>query len=91
MSLISDIPPEALAEAWQIIEKRRKEEKSKKLGRTIGDWGGTRPGSFGKKPGVKTYNTVVKLEINSVQKKMLMEMGDGSVDIGVQKLINEAM
>ena len=45
MSIINSLPPEALAEAWAIIEKRRKEELSKKLGRTVGEWGGKRKGS----------------------------------------------
>jgi hypothetical protein len=89
MSLISDIPPEALAEAWEIMEQRRKEALSKKLGRTVGTWGGKRKGAG--KPRTLTYNTVAKLELNSIQKKVLTEMGDGSIDKGIEKLINEAM
>ena len=89
MSIITDIPPDALASAWQMIEKRRKEEMSKKLGRTVGEWGGKREGAFGKKS--VPYNTVVKLELNAVQKKVLAEMGDGDISKGIEKLINEAM
>lgn len=89
MSIISDIPPEALAEAWQIIEKRRKDDLSQKLGRPVGTWGGRREGGFGKQ--LRPYNTVVKIELNSVQKKILTEMGDGNIDKGIQKLIDEAM
>jgi len=89
MSLISNIPPEALAEAWEIMELRRKEALSKKLGRPIGTWGGKRKGAG--KPRTLTYNTVAKLELNSIQKKVLTEMGDGSIDKGIEKLINEAM
>jgi hypothetical protein len=89
MSLISNIPPEALAEAWEIMEQRRKEALSKKLGRTVGTWGGKRKGAG--KPRTLTYNTVAKLELNSIQKKVLTEMGDGSIDKGIEKLINEAM
>jgi len=89
MSLISNIPPEALAEAWEIMEQRRKEALSKKLGRPIGTWGGKRKGAG--KPRTLTYNTVAKLELNSIQKKILTEMGDGSIDKGIEKLINEAM
>ena len=89
MSLISNIPPEALAEAWEIMERRRKEELSKKLGRPVGTWGGQRKGAG--KPRTVTYNTVAKLELNSIQKKILTEMGDGSIDKGIEKLINEAM
>ena len=89
MSLISNIPPEALAEAWEIMEQRRKEALSKKLGRPIGTWGGKRKGAG--KPRTLTYNTVAKLELNSIQKKVLTEMGDGSINKGIEKLINEAM
>lgn len=89
MSIISTMPPDAIAEAWQIIERRRKEEMSKKLGREIGTWGGEREGGFGKKN--KPYNTVVKLQLNSVQQKILTEMGEGNVAKGIEKLINENM
>jgi hypothetical protein len=89
MSLISNIPPEALAEAWEIMEQRRKEALSKKLGRPVGTWGGKRKGAG--KPRTLNYNTVAKLELNSIQKKVLTEMGDGSIDKGIEKLINEAM
>jgi hypothetical protein len=89
MSLISDIPPEALAEAWQIIEKRRKDEKSKKLGKTVGEWGGKRKGAG--RPKYLPYNTIVKLQLNGVQKKVLTEMGNGILNAGIEKLINEHM
>jgi hypothetical protein len=89
MSLLNNLPTEVLVDAWELIEKRRKEELSKKLGRTVGTWGGKRKGAG--KPRQLTYNTVAKLELNSVQKKMLAEMGDGNIDKGIQKLINEAM
>ena len=89
MSLLNNLPTEVLVDAWELIEKRRKEELSKKLGRTVGTWGGKRKGAG--KPRQLTYNTVAKLELNSVQKKMLAEMGDGSIDKGIEKLINEAM
>ena len=89
MSLISNIPPEALAEAWEIMEKRRKEELSKKMGRPVGTWGGKRKGAG--KPRTLTYNTVAKLDLNSIQKKVLTEMGNGILDAGIEKLINEHM
>jgi hypothetical protein len=89
MSLINNLPTDALAEAWEIIEKRRKEELSKKLGRTVGTWGGKRKGAG--RPKYLPYNTIVKLQLNGVQKKVLTEMGDGSLDKGIEKFINEAM
>lgn len=89
MSLINNLPTEVLVDAWELIEKRRKEELSKKLGRPVGTWGGKRKGAG--KPRTLTYNTVAKLELNSVQKKVLTEMGDGDINKGIEKLINEAM
>ena len=58
MSIISDIPPDALAQAWEIIEKRRKQERSEKLGKEVGTWGGKRPGAFGLK---REYNVTARL------------------------------
>jgi hypothetical protein len=89
MSLINNLPTEVLVDAWELIEKRRKEEMSKKLGRTVGTWGGKRKGAG--KPRTLTYNTVAKIELNPVQKKILTEMGDGDINKGIEKLINEAM
>jgi len=89
MSLINNLPTEVLVDAWELIEKRRKEELSKKLGRTVGTWGGKRKGAG--KPRTLTYNTMAKLELNPVQKKILTEMGDGDINKGIEKLINEAM
>jgi len=89
MSLISNIPPEALVEAWTEIERRRKEELSRKLGRTVGSWGGKRKGAG--RPKYLPYNTVVKLNLNPIQKKILTELGDGQLNKGIEKFINEAM
>lgn len=89
MSLISNIPPEALVEAWTEIERRRKEELSKKLGRTVGSWGGKRKGAG--RPKFLPYNTVVKLSLNPIQKQILTELGDGQLGKGIEKFINEAM
>lgn len=89
MSLISNIPPEALVEAWTEIERRRKEELSKKLGRTVGSWGGKRKGAG--RPKYLPYNTVVKLNLNPIQKQILTELGDGHLNKGIEKFINEAM
>ena len=89
MSFMDDLSPEVLEKAWQIMEARRKEALSKKLGRPVLDWGGKRKGAG--RPRFLTYNTTVKIELNAVQKKVLAEMGNGSIDKGIEKLINEAM
>lgn len=89
MSFMDDLSPEVLEKAWQIMEKRRKEALSQKLGRPVLDWGGKRKGAG--RPRYLPYNTIVKIQLNAVQKKVLTEMGDGSIDKGIEKLINEAM
>jgi hypothetical protein len=89
MSLLENIPEDVLAKVWADMEQRRKDALSQKLGRPIGTWGGKRKGAG--KPRQLTYNTVAKLELNTIQKKMLKEMGDGDLDKGIEKLINEAM
>ena len=81
MSFTDGISPEVLEKAWEIMEKRRKEALSQKLGRPVLDWGGKRKGAG--RPRFLTYNTTVKI--------VLAEMGDGSIDKGIEKLINEAM
>jgi len=89
MSYFDDLPPEILQKAWEIMEKNRKEALSKKLGRPVLDWGGKRKGAG--RPRKLIYRTKVELNLNAVQKKVLAEMGEGSIDKGIEKLINEAM
>jgi hypothetical protein len=89
MSYFDDLPPEVLQRAWEVMEKNRKEALSKKLGRPVLDWGGKRKGAG--RPRQLIYRTKVELNLNAVQKKVLAEMGEGSIDKGIEKLINEAM
>ena len=89
MSFYDDIPEWRLEQIWQDIQKKHKEERSKKLGRPVLDWGGRRPNS-GRKKQIKTH-VVFKLELNKVQQKVLAEMGEGSIEQGILKLINENM
>ena len=89
MSFMDNLSPEVLEKAWEIMEQRRKEALSQKLGRPVLDWGGKRKGAG--RPRYLPYNTIVKIELNAVQKKVLAEMGNGSIDKGIEKLINETM
>lgn len=89
MSFYDDIPEWRLEQIWQDIQKKHKEERAKKLGRPVLDWGGKRPGS-GRKKQVKTYVNF-KLELNKVQQQVLAEMGEGSIEKGILKLINDNM
>lgn len=67
-------------------EERRK-KREEKLGRPLGQWGGYRPGAG--RPKVRKYDATVGLDLNPIQKKLLKEMGKGSIQDGVQKLIND--
>lgn len=87
--MYDDIPEWRLEQIYQEMERKRKEQLSAKRGRPVLDWGGKRPGS-GRKKQIRTIVTF-KLELNKVQQKVLAEMGDGSIDKGVLKLINENM
>jgi hypothetical protein len=89
MSYFEDLPPDILQRAWEIMERNRKEALSKKLGRPVLDWGGKRKGAG--RPRQLIYRTKVELNLNAVQKKVLAEMGEGSIDKGIEKLINAAM
>jgi len=89
MSYFDDLPPEVLERVWSVMEKNRKEALSKKLGRPVLDWGGKRKGAG--RPRQLIYRTKVELNLNAVQKKVLAEMGEGSIEKGIEKLINEAM
>ncbi len=89
MSYFEDLPPDILQRAWEIMERNRKEALSKKLGRPVLDWGGKRKGAG--RPRQLIYRTKVELNLNAVQKKVLAEMGEGSIEKGIEKLINEAM
>jgi len=50
-------------------------------------WGGYRPGSGRKRS--KPVENLINIKLNSIQKMMLQEMGDGDLDIGVQVLIDK--
>ena len=89
MSFYDDIPEWRLEQIWQDIQKKHKEERAQKRGRPVLDWGGKRPGS-GRKKQVKTYVNF-KLELNKVQQQVLAEMGEGSIEKGILKLINDNM
>lgn len=89
MSMVDDIPGWRLEQIYADMVKEKKEALSKKLGRPIGDWGGKRKGA-GRPKGVKT-KTSIDLELNPIQAQVLTEMGEGSLEEGILKLINENM
>lgn len=52
-------------------------------------WGGKRPGAGRKKSDLSNEQIVVKLNITRFQQKILLELGEGSLLRGIQKLIDD--
>ena len=74
---------------WLILKQReaRRTQREKKLGRTVGRWGGTRIGAG--RPKVRVFDYTIGINVSSLQYKMLLEMGDGDLSNGVIALIKE--
>ena len=75
-----------------IVQKEREErseKREKRLGRKVGSWGGRRPGAGRKK--LRPWTHSVQLVLTPVQEKVLKEMGDGKLAVGIEKLISEHM
>ena len=79
--------------ASQIPEKRdelaqkRREYRSKKLGRPIGKHGGYRPGAG--RPRVRTYTHIAYVLLDKIQVKLLEELGQGDLQCGIQQAIEK--
>jgi hypothetical protein len=77
---------------WLILKQRehRRQLREKRLGRPIGTWGGKRPGAgIKKKIEEPKYTNLIALTLNNIQKQVLIEMGNGDLDAGIQNLINQ--
>ena len=79
-----DKPPEWFLE---LARAKRRSKRSAKLGRPIGKWGGYRPGAG--RPKTKKEEEPFSLKLNTLQKKTLLEMGDGDLNKGIQALIDQ--
>lgn len=73
--------PEKKAE---LAEKRRA-YRAKKLGRSIGKHGGYRPGAG--RPRVRSYTHRIYVTLDSIQVKLLEDLGQGDVNKGIQAVI----
>ena len=72
---------------WKKERKReyRRQWWAKKRGREIGEWGGKREGAGRPKNKVQeNFN----LNLNNIQRMNLKEIGDGSIERGIQRLID---
>lgn len=77
---------------WLVLKQREHNRKlrEKRLGRPVGTWGGKRQGAGTKKRADRIEKTdSISLKLNSIQKKILMEIGNGDMNAGVQELINQ--
>jgi len=73
---------------WKKERKReyRRQWWAKKLGTEIGEWGGKREGAGRPKNKVQeNFN----LNLNNIQRMNLKEIGDGSIERGIQRLIDK--
>lgn len=77
-------PPITEDKKEEIREKRR-QYRAKKLGRPIGKHGGYRKGAG--RPRTRTYTNRVYVTLDRIQTKILMDLGEGNLSKGVQKMI----
>jgi hypothetical protein len=73
----------------ELKREKNRAYRAKKLGRSIGSWGGKRKGAGA--PRQKDYNHTVNLELNGIQVAALLEMGSGNLRKGIETLINRYM
>ena len=71
----------------EIERKKRREQREKRLGRPVGTWGGKREGAGKRKP--KDHTHEARINLTSIQYQILLEMGNGDWENGLNKLINE--
>jgi len=73
---------------WLVLEEREKRRaaRARRLGRPIGTWGGNRKGAGErfKKP----YDSKVFIKHTRIQYSLLLDLGNGDINAGVQKLID---
>jgi hypothetical protein len=82
--------PDELETIKKIKREKRRVYLAKWLGRPIGTWGGVRKGAGRRKdPNAKprAKSVTVFLKINSLQEKLLVELGEGVLTNGVMACI----
>jgi hypothetical protein len=74
---------------WLVLYEREKRRaaRSKRLGRPIGTWGGKREKTG--RPRTRDYTNIVKINITKVQELILIDIGNGDLNVGIERLINE--
>lgn len=74
-----------LPEKQEDLREKRRAYRSKKLGRPIGKHGGYRPGAG--RPKVRTYTHRAYINLDSIQVKLLEDLGQGDINKGIQAAI----
>lgn len=69
------------------LRELNRKNRAKRLGRPIGKHGGKRPGAG--RPRVRKFDHEIGINVTRIQEKILLDMGNGSVERGVQALIKE--
>ena len=71
----------------ELQREKRRAARAKRLGRPVGKHGGYRKGA-GRKRKIP-YDSIVYINHTRIQKQILLDMGNGDLSAGVQKLIDE--
>lgn len=79
-------PPKTEEQIDELKEKRRA-YRAKKLGRPLGNHGGSRKGSGRKRTSPWTHR--IYLDLDRIQVKLLEDLGNGDVNNGVQALVEK--
>jgi len=77
--------PQQQPEKKADLREKRRAYRAKKLGRAIGQHGGYRPGAG--RPRVRSYTHIAYVLLDSIQVKLLQELGQGDVNKGIQAAI----
>jgi hypothetical protein len=71
----------------ELQREKRRAARAKRLNRVIGKWGGSRKGAGRKRE--RPYDAMVYINHTRIQLQILLDMGNGDLNAGVQKLIDE--
>ena len=80
-----------MTKSWRQMTEEEKDERRKirKMFGNPSNWGGKRQGAGRPRSAHSKREWVIKITLNPIQVMSLKELGNGEVDRGVQKIINE--
>jgi hypothetical protein len=77
--------PKDIPEKAEELREKRRAYRAKKLGRPVGKHGGYRPGAG--RPRVRNYTHIAYVMLDSIQVKLLQDLGQGDINQGIQAAI----